>query len=144
MRKNAKIIQISGFRGLIFIAFVAVCLVAGFVVFPGLVGMCLWNTFLTQYLNLPVINIFQGILLWSIVALIVYLSGSGRSVVQMKKTAQLSESELSDLMDRIKKQSQASRINSMILRSEKYDETKKSDLENKSDSTLNENKKENL
>lgn len=144
MRKNAKIIQISGLRGLIFIAFVAVCLVAGFVVFPGLVGMCLWNTFLTQYLNLPVINIFQGILLWSIVALIVYLSGSGRSVVQMKKTAQLSESELNDLMDRIKKQSQASRINSMILRSEKYDETKKSDLENKSDSTLNENKKENL
>ena len=144
MRKNAKIIQISGLRGLIFIAFVAVCLVAGFVVFPGLVGMCLWNTFLTQYLNLPVINIFQGILLWSIVALIVYLSGSGRSVVQMKKTAQLSESEISDLMDRIKKQSQASRINSMILRSEKYDETKKSDLENKSDSTLNENKKENL
>ena len=144
MRKNAKIIQISGLRGLIFIAFVAVCLVAGFVVFPGLVGMCLWNNFLSEYLNLPEINILQGILLWSIVALIIYLSGSGRSVVQMKKTAQLSESELSDLMDRIKKQSQASRINSMILRSEKYDETKKSDLENKSDSTLNENKKENL
>ena len=144
MRKNAKIIQISGLRGLIFIAFVAVCLVAGFVVFPGLVGMCLWNTFLTQYLNLPVINIFQGILLWSIVALIIYLSGSGRSVVQMKKAAQLNESEIRDLMDRIKTQSQASRINSMILRSEKYDETKKSDLENKSDSTLNENKKENL
>ena len=144
MRKNAKIIQISGLRGLIFIAFVAVCLVAGFVVFPGLVGMCLWNNFLSEYLNLPEINILQGILLWSIVALIVYLSGSGRSVVQMKKAAQLNESELSDLMDRIKTQSQASRINSMILRSEKYDETKKSDLENKSDSTLNENKKENL
>ena len=144
MRKNAKIIQISGLRGLIFIAFVAVCLVAGFVVFPGLVGMCLWNTFLTQYLNLPVINIFQGILLWSIVALIIYLSGSGRSVVQMKKAAQLNESEIRDLMDRIKTQSQASRINSMILRSEKYDETKKSDVEKKSDSALNENKKENL
>ena len=144
MRKNAKIIQISGLRGLIFIAFVAVCLVAGFVVFPGLVGMCLWNTFLSEYLNLPEINILQGILLWSIVALIIYLSGSGRSVVQMKKAAQLNESEIRDLMDRIKTQSQASRINSMILRSEKYDETKKSDLENKSDSTLNENKKENL
>lgn len=144
MRKNAKIIQISGLRGLIFIAFVAVCLVAGFVVFPGLVGMCLWNNFLSEYLNLPEINILQGILLWSIVALIIYLSGSGRSVVQMKKAAQLNESEISDLMDRIKTQSQASRINSMILRSEKYDETKKSDLENKSDSTLNENKKENL
>ncbi len=144
MRKNAKIIQISGLRGLIFIAFVAVCLVAGFVVFPGLVGMCLWNNFLSEYLNLPEINILQGILLWSIVALIVYLSGSGRSVVQMKKAAQLNESEIRDLMDRIKTQSQASRINSMILRSEKYDETKKSDLENKSDSTLNENKKENL
>lgn len=144
MRKNAKIIQISGLRGLIFIAFVAVCLVAGFVVFPGLVGMCLWNNFLSEYLNLPEINILQGILLWSIVALIIYLSGSGRSVVQMKKAAQLNESEIRDLMDRIKTQSQASRINSMILKSEKYDETKKSDLENKSDSTLNENKKENL
>ena len=144
MRKNAKIIQISGLRGLIFIAFVAVCLVAGFVVFPGLVGMCLWNNFLSEYLNLPEINILQGILLWSIVALIIYLSGSGRSVVQMKKAAQLNESEISDLMDRIKTQSQASRINSMILRREKYDETKKSDVEKKSDSALNENKKENL
>lgn len=144
MRKNAKIIQISGLRGLIFIAFVAVCLVAGFVVFPGLVGMCLWNNFLSEYLNLPEINILQGILLWSIVALIIYLSGSGRSVVQMKKAAQLNESEIRDLMDRIKTQSQASRINSMILRREKYDETKKSDVEKKSDSALNENKKENL
>ena len=144
MRKNAKIIQISGLRGLIFIAFVAVCLVAGFVVFPGLVGMCLWNNLLSPYFNVPEINILQGVLLWSIVALIIYLSGSGRSVVQMKKAAQLNESEIRDLMDRIKTQSQASRINSMILRSEKYDETKKSDLENKSDSTLNENKKENL
>ncbi len=144
MRKNAKIIQISGLRGLIFIAFVAVCLVAGFVVFPGLVGMCLWNNFLSEYLNLPEINILQGILLWSIVALIIYLSGSGRSVVQMKKAAQLNESEICDLMDRIKTQSQASRINSMILKSEKYDETKKSDVEKKSDSALNENKKENL
>ncbi len=144
MRKNAKIIQISGLRGLIFIAFVAVCLVAGFVVFPGLVGMCLWNNFLSEYLNLPEINILQGILLWSIVALIIYLSGSGRSVVQMKKAAQLNESEIRDLMDRIKTQSQASRINSMILKSEKYDETKKSDVEKKSDSALNENKKENL
>ncbi len=144
MRKNAKIIQISGLRGLIFIAFVAVCLVAGFVVFPGLVGMCLWNNFLSEYLNLPEINILQGILLWSIVALIIYLSGSGRSVVQMKKAAQLNESEIRDLMDRIKTQSRASRINSMILKSEKYDETKKSDVEKKSDSALNENKKENL
>lgn len=144
MRKNAKIIQISGLRGLIFIAFVAVCLVAGFVVFPGLVGMCLWNNFLSEYLNLPEINILQGILLWSIFALIVYLSGSGRSVVQMKKTAQLSEAELRDLMERIKTQSQASRINSMILRREKYDDPQKSDIENKSDSALNENKKENL
>lgn len=144
MRKNAKIIQISGLRGLIFIAFVAVCLVAGFVVFPGLVGMCLWNNFLSEYLNLPEINILQGILLWSIVALIIYLSGSGRSVVQMKKAAQLNESEIRDLMDRIKTQSQASRINSMILKSEKYDEAKKSDVEKKSDSALNENKKENL
>ncbi len=144
MRKNAKIIQISGLRGLIFIAFVAVCLVAGFVVFPGLVGMCLWNNLLSPYFNVPEINILQGVLLWSIVALIIYLSGSGRSVVQMKKAAQLNESELRDLMDRIKTQSQASRINSMILKSEKYDETKKSDVEKKSDSALNENKKENL
>ncbi len=144
MRKNAKIIQISGLRGLIFIAFVAVCLVAGFVVFPGLVGMCLWNNLLSPYFNVPEINILQGVLLWSIVALIIYLSGSGRSVVQMKKAAQLNESEIRDLMDRIKTQSQASRINSMILKSEKYDETKKSDVEKKSDSALNENKKENL
>ena len=66
MRKNAKIIQISGFRGLLLAVFIVTCLIAGFVVFPGLGAMYLWNITMASSFSLPAINIFQGILLWLI------------------------------------------------------------------------------
>ena len=144
MRRNAKIIQISGLRGLLFIAFAAVCLTAGFVVFPGFVGMCAWNHFLSANFGLPEINIYQGILLWGIIAFAIYLSGGGISFVQLKRPAQLNEEELQDLMMKIKTRSHASRINSIILNSEKFQNKEKSEASAGSQALSDENKKENL
>ena len=40
MRKNnMRIIQISGLRGILMVAFIATCLIAGFVAFPAIVAM---------------------------------------------------------------------------------------------------------
>ncbi len=144
MRKNAKIVQISGIRGLLFIIFVVVCLAAGFVVFPGLVGMCLWNCLLAASFGVPEINIFQGILLWGIVALGIYLTSGKYSFVQLKRPAQLDEEEIQDLMSKIKARSQASRINSIILNSEKLHSKENLETKENSAALSEEKKKENL
>lgn len=127
MRKNAKIIQISGFRGLLLAVFIVTCLIAGFVVFPGLGAMYLWNITMASSFSLPAINIFQGILLWLIAALIFYLTGGSQSVVQFKSTSQLSDYELKELMSRIKKQNLAAKDNSSVFKSVELKEISKAD-----------------
>ena len=49
MKRNAKIIQISGLRGILMAIFIVTCLAAGFVVFPGFVAMNIWNHFALNY-----------------------------------------------------------------------------------------------
>lgn len=128
MRKNARIIQISGLKGLIFVVFIVTCLVMGFVGFPGLVAMCLWNMASSAFLSIPQINIFQGVLLWVIIALSIYMLGGNRGAIALKRPTQLSESEIRDLMQRIKSQNQAKKINAMILKSEDFKEIDKDDV----------------
>ena len=127
MRKNSKIIQISGLRGLLFAVFVVTCLIAGFVVFPGFGAMYLWNITMAASFSLPVINIFQGILLWLIAALIFYLTGGSQSVVQFKSTSQLSDYELKELMSRIKKQNSVDKQTSVGFKSCEIKEINKTD-----------------
>ena len=63
MRKNnTKIIQIAGFRGLFMALFIGICLAAGFVVFPAKVAVYAWNYLALNYLSIPSINLFQGVL----------------------------------------------------------------------------------
>lgn len=111
MRKNAKIIQINGLRGLLVAFFIVTCLAAGFVVFPGFVAMNLWNKFA---INLPQINLYQGILLWAIVAIIYFITTKQSFAVSFGAPKELSEEELRVLMNRVKIQSQARIINKMI------------------------------
>lgn len=133
MKKNARIIQISGLRGLIFTLFVIVCLIMGFVGFPGLVAMCIWNMASNAVGVIPQINLFQGVLLWVIVALSIYIFNRDRSFVALKRPSQLSESEIRDLMDKIRAQAQARKINSMLLKTDELkDINKVSELQDSS------------
>ena len=66
-----KIIQIDGFKGLITAAFIGICLFAGFVVFPGMVSMHLWNKYLVNLFMFPVLDVFQGVLLWGLLQLLI-------------------------------------------------------------------------
>ncbi len=143
MRKNARIIQISGLRGLLFALFVVVCLIMGFVTFPGIVAMCIWNMAAASFTSIPQINVIQGILLWVIIALSIYMSGGGRSFVALKQPAQLSESEVRDLMTKIRTQAQARKINAMLLKSDELKDIER--VENKEfDNSKHENDKEKL
>ena len=76
--------------------------------------MSIWNRF--AGINVPQINLFQGILLWAIVALIYFIASKQSVVVSFATPKELNEEELKTLMDRVKMQSQARIINKMILK----------------------------
>ena len=72
MNKHFRIVDVNGFRGLMLFLFILVCLACGFIAFPGFVAMTLWNM-LSASVALPEINLFQGILLWAIIAFAIYI-----------------------------------------------------------------------
>lgn len=113
MKRNAKIIQISGFRGILTAIFVVTCLGAGFVAFPGLVAMTLWNKYVTV---LPQINLLQGILLWAMVALVCYIANNQRFAISLETPKELTEDEMDALMERVRLQSQAKLLNRIITK----------------------------
>ena len=96
MKKTSKIIEISGISGLIMLLFSIVCLFVGFVLFPGYLAMSLWNKASSGILGFPVLNIFQGVLLWVIVALGIYLARGAKSPIAFRTASQLDEREIVD------------------------------------------------
>lgn len=118
MKRNAKIIQISGFRGLLLLVFTIVCLTAGFVVFPGFCAMFLWNHIAGMYTSIPFINLIQGVLLWAFTALSLYLASGRKVFLSFHKENELADAEIKDIMEKIKTESKTKMINSMILNPE--------------------------
>ena len=107
MKKNFNIIQIKGFRGILYIAFVGCCLAAGFGWFPGWLCMKIWN-FATQYFTqIPSIGIVQGLLLWAIIAAAYFTFRKEKLVVCMKTSDCLSEEELKSVFEELKQQTKS-------------------------------------
>ena len=106
MKKSFNVIQIKGFRGILYIAFIGICLAAGFGWFPGWICMSIWNYISSYTTAMPVINIFQGILLWGIIAVSYFVFRKEKLVVCMKASDELSEEELKAVFANIKQQMQ--------------------------------------
>jgi len=116
MRRNAHIIQISGFRGIALAIFVVSCLAAGFIGFPALVAMYVWN-FAAGYLAIPTISLFQGFMLWAIIAITGFIINDRKKyLVAFSPKSQLNEEEMRQIMERVRLQSRAQIINSMIMK----------------------------
>ena len=135
MKRNAKIIQINGLRGIVMAMFIVTCLIAGFVIFPGFVAMNIWNHFATF---IPQLNIYQGVLLWSIVALVGFIVNKQSFSVSFASPKELNEEEMNMLMERIKLQSQAKILNQMMLKN--LEEIKKEEIKESVDSDDNKDK----
>ena len=140
MKKNARVIEISGITGLLFLLFTIICLFVGFVVFPGYVSMTMWNKLVAPY-GLPVIRLYQGMLLWVIIALGIYLSNGGKSPIAFKSAAQLNEREIVDLMSRINEKAKKNKKQIMVI--DKNNEVKTLETFGK-EHLKKENDKENL
>ena len=117
MRKGPKIIQICGMRGILTAIFIITCLFVGFIVFPSKMAAYLWNYVGSTYIALPQINVLQGGLLWAMTALAFYLINNKSFAISFGQPMELSEDEMRVLMDRIKMQRQAQKLNAMIMKS---------------------------
>lgn len=104
MKKNMNVIQIKGIKGIIVAIFMVTCLAAGFIAFPGLVAMYGWNAMATHFVQIPPIGLFQGMLLWGIVAASYFIFRKDRVVVCMRSSDGLSEEELKSVFADIKRQ----------------------------------------
>lgn len=105
MKRNVRVIQINGFRGLLLAIFVVTCLIAGFVVFPAFLTMHIWNYLAITTESFPLINFFQGILLWAIIIFSIYLFNKKKFIVSFNSQQELTDDELKDVISRIKAKS---------------------------------------
>ena len=115
MKKNLNVIQIKGTRGLLLIAGIACCLAAGFIWFPGWIGMNIWNYAAKHFEQMPYIGIIQGILLWGIIVASYFTFRRDKLVVCMHSSDGLTEEELKQVFaDLRQKSSNDTLIQSML------------------------------
>lgn len=100
MNKNYKVITINGVRGIFAAVFVVLGLIAGFVISPGWVCMKLWNRFFQD--TFVLMNIFEGIMLWAIIALSLYALNNKRTLIGFGAYPALSKEQIRDIMTKAK------------------------------------------
>ncbi len=130
-----KIIQIDGIKGLISAVFIGACLFAGFVIFPGYSAMYLWNRYLTAEYMFPVLNLFQGVLLWAIVAISYCILSKKGFAVSFKETPELSDEELDKILQSAKFGPRMPVIHK-VIKSEKIELPKKDNEQNYASSPM--------
>lgn len=104
MKKNLKVIQINGFRGIFMALFIISCLIAGFIAFPALLTMNLWNYLSIKTGSFPSITFGEGVLLWAIITFSIYLFNKRKFIVSFNAQQELSDDEVKNVLSRIKSQ----------------------------------------
>ena len=84
--------------------FVISCLIAGFIAFPSFLTMNIWNYLAESTSSLPLINFYEGLMLWSIIAFGFYVFNKRKFIVSFNAKQELSDSELKEVVEKIKKQ----------------------------------------
>ena len=110
MNKNFKVITINGIRGVLAAIFIVLGLIAGFIISPGWVCMQLWNHIFEDSNTVALMNIYQGIMLWAIIALSLYALNNKKALIGFGSYQGLSPEQIKDLMARAK-QSEAKMMN---------------------------------
>lgn len=102
MKKNFKVITINGVRGILAVIFIALGLIAGFVISPAWVCMTVWNHYLSDSTIVGSMNIYQGLLLWTIIALTLYALNGKNQLISFGHYPNLSRDQIRDIMNRAK------------------------------------------
>ncbi|MCM1009843.1 MAG: hypothetical protein NC390_03055 [Fusobacterium sp.] len=108
MKKNKmRVIQISGFRGILSAIFIVACLIAGFVGFPSIALEHGWNKLADITGTLPYINAFQGLILWGILAVSYMIINRKQRYLAVFEPKPRNPKEIRDIINEIKSQSAA-------------------------------------
>ncbi len=142
-----KIIQINGFRGILMAGFIVSCLFAGFVISPAFVAMKLWNYYLVGAFGFPVLNLFQGVLLWGIIVLSYVAIFKGYMPVSFANPDKITDAEFDMIMKKAKIHSDLRKLNTKVMSYDKFEKeflNNKKDAENESEIEENNDKISNL
>ena len=119
-----KVIRIDGISGIITAIFVVACLFAGFIISPGYVAMTLWNKYLVSSYMFPKLSLFQGVLLWGIIAITYYILIKGRLPISFQSSRELRDEEIDSIIKSAKINSQMNVMNKIISKSDRFETNK--------------------
>lgn len=131
MKRNFNVIQINGFRGILLAISVVTCLIAGFVIFPGIIMKSLWNVVSGYFGLMPAISVTQGVLLWGILAFGYFVFRKNHFLIEFKSTNDLSNEEMEEVMQRIRLQRQAEIFSKAIMKAKELELEKDESLDKK-------------
>ncbi|MBR1754459.1 hypothetical protein IJ732_06435 [bacterium] len=94
-----KVIQINGFSGILMMVFIVTCLIAGFIGFPSLVCMLVWNYFAAKFM-FNTITFIGGLLLWGMTAVSFLIFNKKNLIVSFGIPSNMSKEEISELFRR--------------------------------------------
>lgn len=97
------IIKTYGFHWVLLGLFVVVCVVAGFIVFPAIVLTHIWNYVVHVMKILHTINIFQGILLWGIIAITLYITTKEKFKTSYSDGKKITKNEVKQIIKEARK-----------------------------------------
>ena len=134
MNKHFHVITINGFRGVLTAVFIIFGLVSGFIISPGWVCMKLWNIFAAEY-SFRAMNIYQGVLLWAVIALVLYAVNNKRALIGFGAYSALSPEQIKDIMQRAKARQTSiiSEMNKIKAAAEKSAEAAPDEAQNNSE-----------
>lgn len=104
MKRNMRVLQINGFRGIFLALFIVSCLIVGFIAFPSFLAMNIWNYLASKTGSFPAITFLEGLLLWAIIVFSAYIFNKRRFIVSFNAQQELTEDEVRQVLSRIKKQ----------------------------------------
>lgn len=99
-----KIIKINGIGGICLFVFCACCLVTGFVLFPGWLCMVIWNKIFSYFPQVTQMNIAEGIILWAIIALSLYVLNAKKSLLNFVNTEKVQVMDIRQFIDNLEKE----------------------------------------
>ena len=105
MRKNLRVVQINGVRGLLLTMFIISCLVAGFIAFPAFLTMNIWNYLAIKTGSFRSIGFFEATLLWAIITFSIYIFNKRKFIVSFNAQQELTEDEVKEVVSKIQSQS---------------------------------------
>lgn len=123
-KNNVRVIQINGLRGLLLAFFIISCLVAGFIAFPAFLTMNAWNYFATKSVSLPVINFSQGILLWAIIVISVFIFNKKKFILSFSAEQELSDTQVQRIVSKVKEINNSTQQNDSNIEVKQAEEIK--------------------